>query len=74
MVSLYLKTIVNIIVIIQYNSKSKTIEKLYLKQSINYVLSMPCNALYNALYKLMNNCNHSKYVITLINSLLHYVF
>ncbi len=36
-------------------------------------LIMLCNAPYNALYILMNNCNHS-YIITLINSLLHYAF
>ncbi len=46
---------------------------MYYKSSYN-TLIMPCNAPYNAFYNLLNNCNHSEYIITLINSLLHYAF
>ncbi len=46
---------------------------MHYKSSFN-ALIMPCNAPYNALYNRMKNCNHSKYIITLINLLLHYAF
>ncbi len=35
---------------------------MHSKSSFN-ALIMPCNAPYNALHNLMNNCNHSKYII-----------
>ncbi len=36
---------------------------MYYKSSFN-ALIMTFNTPYNALYNLMNNCNHSKYILT----------
>ncbi len=56
------------------NIISNTLCIMYYKSSFN-ALIMLCNVPNNGLYNLMNNFNHSLYIITLIiNSLLHYAF